>query len=57
MYVKIKVAIKGTYYAYETNVTIAEWDLLTDNEKADWLVEATSSFVESWAETGDGELL
>jgi len=57
MYVRIKVEVKGTIHTYKTNVTHDEWELLTDSEKADWLVEATSSFIDIWAETADGELL
>jgi len=53
----IKVDASWVIHEYETNITPEEWDLLTNDEKLGWLVEATDTFVNVWAEDEDGEVL
>jgi len=55
--IKVDTGFAGAIHTYKTNITPEEWDVLTNDEKLGWLVEATDNFVEVYAETEDGELL
>jgi len=55
--IKVDTGFLNSIHSYETNITPEEWDMLSNDEKLGWLVEATDTFVTVYAESADGEVL